>query len=192
MIAGAGAGLELEVEVGEKPAIVEVDADPLGIDDGVAEPRGGRDDQVHVELLLGRGLGLDLVETIEAAARLRGARLDPGSHPLDLPAQECLALALARLLLLLTDRLGLEEVIVAALVGKELPGGELDDAVGDAVEEIAVVGHEEAGAAGADEELFEPGDRFDVEVVGRLVEDEQVWAGDDGAAEGDAAFLAAG
>src|SRR5215213_3260178 len=50
----------------------------------------------------------------------------------------------------------------------------LDDTVGDAVEEIAVVGDEDHRAAEPLQFGFEDLQRVDVEVVGRLVEDEAV------------------
>jgi len=50
----------------------------------------------------------------------------------------------------------------------------LDDPVGDAVEEVAVVRDEDDRADEALERRLERLDRVDVEVVRRLVEDEQV------------------
>ena len=87
---------------------------------------------------------------------------------------------------------GEEEIGVGAGVADEFAPGEFDDGGGDAVEEVAVVGDEEAGAGVARQEDFEPLDSFGVEVVGGFVEDEEVGLGDEGAAEGDAAFFAAG
>ena len=63
---------------------------------------------------------------------------------------------------------------------------ELDDPARDAVEKITVVRHEQATAPVLREKVLDPLHRIDVEMVGRLVEQQQV------AREGDAAHLASG
>ena len=68
---------------------------------------------------------------------------------------------------------------------------ELDDARRDGVEEGAVVRHDHDAALEADEQLLEPGDRVEVEVVGRLVEEQHVGNGDEGARQRDALLRAA-
>src|SRR5690606_26114521 len=65
-------------------------------------------------------------------------------------------------------------VVVAFVPGHAPIVFEREDRRGDAVEEVAVVGDDEAGAAELDDELFERAEGGDVEVVGRLVEHEQV------------------
>jgi hypothetical protein len=64
--------------------------------------------------------------------------------------------------------------------------------LGDAVQEGAIVGDDQGGAAGRDEFLFEQFDGEDVDVVGRLVEQEQVRLLGEGLGQGGAAGLAAG
>src|SRR5690606_27781942 len=64
-----------------------------------------------------------------------------------------------------------------ARIRAQAPAIELDDAGRDAVEEAPVVRDDDQRAAQAAQQLFEPGDRFDVEVVGRLVEQQQVRIG---------------
>ena len=54
------------------------------------------------------------------------------------------------------------------------PAVELEDPPGDIVEEIPVVGDRHHGAGVLGEMALEPGDRLGVEVVGRLVEEQQV------------------
>ena len=60
------------------------------------------------------------------------------------------------------------------------------------VEEVAVVGDRDDRARVLLEEAFEPVDRFGVEVVGRLVEEQQVGVAEEEPGERDAALLAAG
>ncbi len=55
------------------------------------------------------------------------------------------------------------------------PGsGQLQDPVGDGIDEVAVVAHEQEPTGPAGQLLFEPGDAVDVEVVGGLVHHQQV------------------
>ena len=51
---------------------------------------------------------------------------------------------------------------------------ELEDPAGDIVEEVAVVGDGDDGAVVIVQEALEPGDRFGVEMVGWLVEQQHV------------------
>ena len=68
---------------------------------------------------------------------------------------------------------------------------ELEDPAGDVVEEVAVVGHGEDGAGVFGEEPLEPRDRLRIEVVGRLVEQQEVGRRQEDAAQRDPAALAA-
>ena len=69
---------------------------------------------------------------------------------------------------------------------------EFDDAVGDVIQKAPVVGDEQQRAAKLGEQAFEPVDRGKIEVVGRLVEQQQLGVGDECAAQRDAFFEAAG
>jgi hypothetical protein len=68
---------------------------------------------------------------------------------------------------------------------------ELEGAGGDAVEDVAVVGDEQQPAAVLGQAGLEPGDGVDVEVVGGLVEHEQVGLGQEGTGQGHPLGLAA-
>ena len=69
---------------------------------------------------------------------------------------------------------------------------ELEDPAGDVVEEVAIVGDRDDRALVLGEVALEPVDGLGVEVVGRLVEQQQVGRGQQQAAQRDAAALAAG
>ena len=69
---------------------------------------------------------------------------------------------------------------------------ELEDPAGDVVEEVAIVGDRDDRALVLGEVALEPGDGLGVEVVGRLVEQQQVGRAQQQAAQRDAAALAAG
>ena len=69
---------------------------------------------------------------------------------------------------------------------------ELEDPAGDVVEEVAVVRDRDDRARVLLQEVLEPGDRLGVEVVRRLVEEQQVGRLQQQPAQRDAAALAAG
>ncbi len=100
------------------------------------------------------------------------------------------------MLLHLLDRLAFrasEQVIgVIAFVAVEFSARKLDHARRDAIEKIAVVRHEKAGAGIARQEILEPFDRAGVEVVRRLVEDQKIGTREQRAAKRDPAFFSAG
>ena len=84
-----------------------------------------------------------------------------------------------------------EVLVVAADEVVDAVGGDLDDPGGEPAHEPAVVGDQEQGARVAQEPVDQRLDRFQVEVVGRLVEDQDVGLEDDVAAEQEAGRFAA-
>ena len=71
------------------------------------------------------------------------------------------------------------------------PAVELEDPAGHVVEEVAVVGDGDDRAGVLLQRPLQPGHRLGVEVVRRLVEQQQVGLGEEQPAEGDPAPLAA-
>ena len=181
-----------ERQVLEEQPVAEALRDALRLDHHVAEPRSGRDvdlDLVELHVVL---FGEQLLVGAEARLRLRLPRLRREPHPLELALQR----ALARRRLLLLDReprlLLLEPARVVALVRDALAAVELEDPAGDVVEEVPVMRDGDDGALVVGEEPLEPEHRLGVEVVRRLVEQQQVGRGEQQAAERHAAALAAG
>jgi hypothetical protein len=180
-------GGEQQVEPTEeqRPRAVAV-AGAVELDDLVAE--AGRA-EVEVELArAGRGLGPALDQ--------RGGRRDPGlglagagrgapSQPGQLATGQVAPGRLGTRGLLLALGPGLEVGAVAALVHVGVAPVELEDAGGDPVEHMAVVGDEHEPAPVAGQPVLEPGDAVDVEVVGRLVEHQQVEGVHEEAGQGD-------
>ena len=75
------------------------------------------------------------------------------------------------LLLLGATLLAQFEVLgVAGFVIVDAAERDLDGAGGDVVDKLTVVANDDNCLAGSHDEIFEPADTFDVEVVGRLVE----------------------
>ena len=85
-------------------------------------------------------------------------------------------------------------LVLAEIAGEagQLPAIQLDDAGTDAIEEGTVVGDEEQRDAAFDEQRFQPLDGGDVEMVGRLVEEQHVGRRRQGAGKREALLLAAG
>ena len=71
-------------------------------------------------------------------------------------------------------RLGHHHVVVAAGVGDDRLVVDVGDVRADAVQEVAIVRDDDQRAVVADQELAQPVDRVEVEVVGRLVEQQRL------------------
>src|SRR5208282_560450 len=104
-------------------------------------------------------------------------------------------LALAGGFLLLLEReallLLLEPGGVIALERDAASAVELEDPAGGIVEEVAVMGDRDHGAVILGEKALEPGDRFRIEMVGRLVEEQEIGMLKQQPAEGHPAALPA-
>ena len=94
---------------------------------------------------------------------------------------------------LLDQLLGLQLPVprVVARVGPQAAALQVPDLGRHRVEEIPVVGDDDEGVAGVAEKVLQPGEPLEVEVVGRLVEDEQVWVAEQSAGERGPGELAA-
>ena len=125
--------------------------------------------------LLGRlVLGQQLLVAREARLALGLARARRHAHPLELALERALARRLLLLLLREPLLLLLEPGRVVALPRDARAAVELEDPAGDVVEEVAVVGDRDDVPGILLQVALEPGDRLGVEVVGRLVEQQQV------------------
>ena len=121
---------------------------------------------------------------------MRGARLEPLDE-LDLLGEHRLLALELRLLLLLGERALLLVEFVVARIGGERAAVDLDDLVDDAVHELAVVRGHQQRALVAFEELLQPDQAFEVEMVARLVEQHHVGPHQQDARERDAHLPAA-
>ena len=146
-------------------------------------------------LALGRHLDRhDLLEQLDPALHLRRlGRLvaEPVDEHLD--ARDFLVLLALRLAQPLEHRVALLDVlaVVADVVG-QLAQVEIGDARDDRVEEVAVVRDEDDRVRIGAEILLEPVARLEIEVVGRLVEQQQVRTAEQQLGERDAHLPAAG
>jgi hypothetical protein len=147
-------------------------------------------DRDLLELLLLLG-GHELLVAGQARLGLRPPALGVRPHPLELGGDLPLARLVLAVLLQQALLLGLQPGGVVALVRDALAAVELEDPARDVVQEVPVVGHGDHGALVLGQVLLEPRDGVGVQVVRRLVEEQEVGLGEQQPAERDAAALAA-
>ena len=186
------AGRQFEGEVVDQQVVAEAFAQVFEIDHVLAEPLGHRNDDLRDRVLLGIGDLEQLLVALVARLGFRLPRLRRRRYPLAFaieraPARLILAAFLLHALLFLMQPGG-----VVALVGNAAAVVELEDPAGDVVEEVAVVGDDQDGARIVAQVAFQPGHAFGVEMVGRLVEQQQVGLVEQQLAQRHAALLAAG
>ena len=126
------------------------------------------------------GLGLGLTRL--------GARTDPFKFA----GQGALAGFGFRLFLHDALGLGFQPRGIVALVRVALAAIQLQRPLGDQVQEVAVVSHQDDAAGEVFQVVLQPGDGFGVQVVGRFVEQQHVRLGQQQASQGDAALFTAG
>ncbi len=184
---------QVEGEVVEEEVLAVRLLQALRTDDDVAEARAGRDvDLVRLAAAVGAAVGEELLVGLEARLPLGVAGAGGHADPLQLALERLLLGRLGLLLLREARRLLLEPGGVVPLPRNAGAAVELEDPLGDVVEEVAVVRDGDDGAGVLGEVLLEPADRLGVEVVRRLVEEEEVGLLEEDAAERDAPPLAAG
>ncbi len=177
----------------DEHAVGEGLGDPLGLHHQVAEARARGDGNLQaLGEALGR-LGLRGQGGVGGQAGLTLGLARPGGQadPGQLARQGGLARRGVPLLGGQARGLVLEPRRVVALEGVPRPPVQLEDPPGHVVQEVAVVGdgHDRPGVLL--ERPLEPGHRLGVQVVGGLVEQEQVRSGQQQAAQGHAAALPA-
>ncbi len=120
------------------------------------------------------GALLQLVERLDARTAFVTARLRLTAHPVEFGAQQVVG-PIHQGILSTDAFLPLLQIVgVVALVRIERLVGQFHDAVAHAVEEVAVVRHHEERGAGVAQIVLQPLHHLEVEVVGRLVEDEEL------------------
>ena len=176
-----------DADVAEDLAIAQGDGGVLDFDEalglaagGVEGDAGGRGARARFGILQ---LGDEGVGVVDAGFGFGGAGFGAAAEPLHLDADAIAETFLGALLPLDVRFAAFEKFGVAALDAEQAVGVdavELDDLGGDVFEEIAVVSDDDKGERGGAEQVFEPLDAFEVEVVRGLVEEEDFGIGDDG------------
>src|SRR6266481_2404644 len=177
-----------------------IDQKPVGkpfcqafeIDHVLAEALGhGNRDLRGLGLLLA-GLLQELLVALVARLGFGLACLRRGRDPFLLARQGALMRRLFAALLLETLLLLRQPGGVIAFIGNAPAAVELENPPGDVVEEIAVVGDDQDRTGILPQMAFQPGYRFGVEMVGRLVQQQKIGLVEQQPAQCDAATLAAG
>ncbi len=186
------AGRQREAQVLEQQLVAEALRQTLGLDHRVAEPRAGGDRDPGLVETLGGLLLHQLVEVVQTRLLLGLATLRVLARPVELLVDPALAGLVGALLLRHPLGLLVEPAGVVALERVAAATVELEDPARDVVQEVAIVGDRDDRALVGLQVALQPGDRLGVEVVGRLVEQQQVGGREQQAGERDAALLAAG
>ena len=163
----------------------------LGLDDDIAQARPRRNDDFrHARHQLLRLLQhLLILRDTRAAFGLPGAR--GGGDPFGFGGERALPSAFFLLLLLQALALLLQPRGVIALERIAPPALQFEHPAGDVVQEVAVMGHDHHGAGVIVQRVLQPGDAFRVQMVGRLVQQQQVGLFQQQLAQRDPPLLAA-
>jgi hypothetical protein len=158
----------------------------------VAQARARRNtDLTDVRGALGRLRG-QLFVGREACLALRLARAGRRTHPLELLLELSLARGLLLLFVLEPGLLLLQPGGVVALEGVAAPAIQLEDPLGDVIQEVAIVGDGDDRARILVQESLEPRDALRIQVVRGLVQKQHVGARQEDPTERHPARFAAG
>ena len=143
------------------------------LDDLPAQTAGSRGELEHI-VRLGRVLVQQVLVALDPILGFGGPGLAAPHDPLPLGSEDRLPLALAGLGHLGAQLLQLQILGVIRFIVVQLPPAQLRDLVHHPLEEVAVVGdHDDAAPEGA-QPLLQPGHHLAVQVVRRLVQDQDV------------------
>lgn len=185
------AGLEIVVDIGEQLLGTVTFTEFMQLQDGLAEAVRLKGD---VELGVGDevALGKELAHAVHMVFGLGGAGFGAAVQPVELFFQLGLAAGFLALDVGGADELAAHIGGIDAIVEVAAAVVDLQHAVADGIQEIAVVGYEDDGFFGGGQEVLQPFDGVKVEVVGGLVQDEDVRFGHQNAGEVGLAALSSG
>src|SRR6185436_15185776 len=144
------------------------------VDHVLAEPFGHRNDNLSGLSLLLIGLLEQFVIALVPRLRFRLTSFRRRANPFLLAGERALMRGLLATLLLEALLLLDKPCRIVALVGNALAAIEFEDPAGDVVEKIAVVGDDQDRAGIIAQMAFKPMHRFSIEMVRRLVEQQQI------------------
>src|SRR5262245_60025873 len=168
------AGRKPEGEIIDQEVVAVAFLEPLEVDDVLSEPLRHRDDDLRALGGLLRGLLHQVLVALIARLGFGLPRARGGRDPFLLAGERALARGFLAALLLEPLLLLREPGRVIALVGDAAAAIELEDPAGHVIEEIAVVGDDQDRTGIIAQMALEPADGLGVEMVGGLVEQEQV------------------
>ena len=177
-------------DVPQERTVAEGERHVVGLEHLVAQAGAREAQQLRRVARLGH-VGDERVGGLDAELRLRRPRGRPATQPGELLADEHPAALVAHGGDPVALRAGEDVGRVAALVLVHAPVDDLPRRGADRVEEPAVVRHDQQRAAARREMAREPVDPLDVEVVRRLVQEQQLGAVEERAGQRDPAALPA-
>ena len=186
------AGRQLERELVDEQSVAIALRQGLDVDDVLAKPLGDGNDDLRGGRRLLVALPDELVVSGDARLRLRLTRSRRRGDPLAFLGERPLPGGVLAAFLLKPLPFLHEPGRIIALVRNAAAAIELENPARHVVEEIAVVGDDQDRARIGAQVALEPVDRLGVEMVGRLVEQQEVGLLQQQAAERDAALFAAG
>ena len=164
----------------------------LGLDHFIAEARTIGNVDFQVLLLLFLVFVEEFVVRVQTRFSLGLTCFRSHAHPLEF-ALQCLATLGGHFLFLLHAlRFLLEPRRIVAFPGNSLSAVELENPTGHVIEEVSVVRHGDNCSFVLVEVLFEPVYGFGIEVVGGLVEEQNIGLLDEQTTQGDTAAFAPG
>ena len=170
--------LQREIQISEEPAALlsfpNRCPDLLHVDRDITEGGRCRKKKVHLPFLGRRLQACHRVKLIETVSRLGGPCLDPRAHPFQFLTQETLPPPLGLLGDLLPRSLRLQIGGVVPSVRITFSLIQLDHPGGDHIEKIAIVRHENERPCKRLQKLLQPTDRFSIQMVRGLIEQEEV------------------
>ena len=149
------------------------EVDVFHVDDVLAQPLGG--EPLEFQSITRRGYVVDeCVRRVDAELRLRGSGRSAASQPGQLLAHQILPTYLRRSRLPLAFGLGQHKGGVPAFIHVNVAVMNLPGPLANLIEEPAIVGHHHHRRRPRSQMLSQPGNRLHVEVVGGLVEHDQI------------------
>ena len=163
-----------QVQVAEKPPVIHTRPDVRRIDHRVRQRCRRRNNEIHHQLLLRRIHRRHTRILIQSRSLLRPPRAHPRPHKFQLMPQKALTPPLRVRLHTLTDRLALQKVTVVPRVAVDPAVVDLDDPRRHPVQKVPVMRHKQHRPRKLPQENLKPLDRLRIQVVRRLIQQQQV------------------
>ena len=163
----------------------------LRLDHQRSKPRSRRDDDFKLTLFLGHVFLQHRLVSVDARLSLRLTRLRAGANPFQLAGHRFLTPVLGLLLHRRTRVFLLQPAGVISLPRNPVPVVEFQNPLGDIVQKIAVVRHRDNRARVTREMLLQPLNTLGIEMVRRLVEEQDVGLFQEQTRQRDTAFFTA-
>ncbi len=149
-------------------------AHPVRLDHHFSQPRSGRNINLELLGLLLVVLSQQCLVSVDARLGLGMAPLGRHPDPLELALQGFLTFGFALFLLLQAGSLLFKPGRVIAFPRNPVTPVQLENPASNVIKEVAVVGDGNHRPGIALQVVFEPGDRFGIEVVGGLIQEQYV------------------